>query len=458
MQETLLTPEVQQLLLPLVARPCWSDAFSIPSLRRTYSDLHERDRHHHAVAGIDRLSVRAFGERAEAELELIQRKVLAGTYRFSPFLQHLKHRKPTQTPRVLSIPTIRDRIALRALKHYLDHHLHYTQGPRPRSSVTCVQATRSIISSASGWCLRSDIRDCFPTIPHRGLLDTLEAAGVDSRCLGLVEKLIRTPTLPAGRSSRGQTVEVGVPQGLCTSSLLANAYLSNLDCALRGRGVQVVRYVDDMVLFHDDGATLRSLFSSATDKLLLEENEEKTRCAPVDRGFQFLGYHFHPNLTSISGGAVQRFVSEIARRVARFRHSSRRNRDVSSFLYDVNLKITGAVKGQRRFGWLFHYIQMDDLTQLHRTQRTVRSIVARTGLQSQLKRLPRAYYEARHRPRAGYIVDYDAVDSVDKMRRNLMQQGDVDVDRLSDLQVADRFIRRREEHLKSLLQDAFFTS
>ena len=69
--------------------------------------------------GIDRVSGEKFSKQATSQIRIIKRKCLNGTYRFSPYLELLSTKGRGKAPRVLAIPTIRDRIVLHSLKEML---------------------------------------------------------------------------------------------------------------------------------------------------------------------------------------------------------------------------------------------------------------------------------------------------------------------------------------------------
>src|SRR5688572_5848458 len=84
--------------------------------------LHEVFRQRFAnspAKGCDRLNGFQFEARAKGDLEAAARKLISGRFRFSPYLESLKIKGRDRNPRMVSIPTIRDRIVLNQLKTYL---------------------------------------------------------------------------------------------------------------------------------------------------------------------------------------------------------------------------------------------------------------------------------------------------------------------------------------------------
>lgn len=69
--------------------------------------------------GVDRLNGFQFEKNAKAQLETVSAKCLNGSYRFSPFLEVLKTKGRDKKPRLIGIPTIRDRVVLHQLNKFL---------------------------------------------------------------------------------------------------------------------------------------------------------------------------------------------------------------------------------------------------------------------------------------------------------------------------------------------------
>ncbi len=89
--------------------------FRIKSLKKIYNQKFQSSK----IKGIDRLSGSQFRKQAKEQIRVIHNKCLRGTYKFSPYLELLSSKGRGKAPRLLAIPTIRDRIVLHALKEIL---------------------------------------------------------------------------------------------------------------------------------------------------------------------------------------------------------------------------------------------------------------------------------------------------------------------------------------------------
>ncbi|MCG2759807.1 MAG: RNA-directed DNA polymerase, partial [Candidatus Delongbacteria bacterium] len=115
--------------------------------------------------------------------------------------------------------------------------------------------------------LKLDVRKYFDSIDHVILMKALEKKFKDLEVLRIFEKIIESYKV---------TSRKGVPIGNLTSQYFANHYLAGLDHfikeELKIKGY--VRYMDDMVLWHDDKEYLKNCSLTLTnflkEKLVLD--------------------------------------------------------------------------------------------------------------------------------------------------------------------------------------------
>ena len=65
--------------------------------------------------GIDGINIKSYEKKQDSEFELINRKILNKTYNFSFYKEKLISKGKNKFPRIISIPTIRDKIVLKII-------------------------------------------------------------------------------------------------------------------------------------------------------------------------------------------------------------------------------------------------------------------------------------------------------------------------------------------------------
>ncbi len=157
--------------------------------------------------------------------------------------------------RPLSIPTVRDRVAMAAAKIILEplfeaDFLSVSFGFRPkRSAHMACEAIRVEANRGADWVLDADLSNCFGSISHDALIALVERRVADRDMLKLLRSWLRVGVLEDGTVT--DTV-AGTPQGSPISPLLANIALHALDEDFtHGVGKRLgvlVRYADDLVV------------------------------------------------------------------------------------------------------------------------------------------------------------------------------------------------------------------
>lgn len=247
--------------------------------------------------------------RGEFLLELAQ-ELRSGTYKPRPYRRR-EIPKEGGKVRVISIPTIRDRVVQGALKLLLEPIFEadfskHSYGARPgRSAHDAIAEVRTGLIWKKHLVVDVDLKSYFDDIGHVPILAKIARRIRDDRVLKLIKQFLKS------------TGKKGIPQGSPLSPLLANVALNDLDHIL-GRGfgyLTYVRYLDDMVVLTFDSIKGRRMAVRALERIRREAeaigvslNAEKTRTVKLTEpgsSFAFLGFaiRWQPNPTIQKGYA-----------------------------------------------------------------------------------------------------------------------------------------------------------
>lgn len=366
------------------------------------------------ATGKDGVRIGKFIERIIGESELIERKVLADTYHFTRYKERLLLRGAVRPPRQISIPTVRDRLTLRALCQLFHDKAPASKGFSPHAVVDQVITAVRHGSDARKF-VRIDVQNFFPSIVHSKLEVALKREGI--------EDLVRSLAMAAVKTGTGKEInsDRGVPQGLSVSGALSSIYLASLDKKLRNRFGSYFRYVDDILCIVDNGAektTMKSISRSLNSLGLVIHPlnvEGKTEICPLEEGVEFLGYRICPTGVSVRDSSYKRMFTNLLKVITDFRYRKLRRRT----LFRLNLKITGCIVDGKRRGWLMFFSRTEDLSQLAFLDRFVEGQLMRVGFPiqspSDVRRFVAAYHEIRFKlDTTTYVPNFDKYDLKDK--------------------------------------------
>lgn len=253
------------------------------------------------AAGDDGVAPQDFAADADRRLGEIARDLATARLRPSPLTGFLQP-KDGGGVRPLAVPTVRDRIAQRAVAEALapaidtlldDSSYAYRKG---FSRAGAARAVERAYAEGYRFVLDADIEAFFDSVPWNRLFEKLAALfPLDPSLLGLLAGWVKAPVVFDGRTIDRTRIRRGLPQGAAISPLLANLYLDELDEELTREGFRLVRYADDFVVLARDVAEARKAREVAQEALTglgLALNEEDTALRSMDSGFTYLGYLF----------------------------------------------------------------------------------------------------------------------------------------------------------------------
>lgn len=277
------------------------ECFTLPALRCAWERVLKKD----AQDGDISDSVERFAEGVQERLEELTEELRAGTFWPSDLTRVVIPKKNGE--RFLDIPSVRDRIVERAILEHINPAIDPLFGATAfgyRPGLGVADAAQEVVRlREEGYThvLRTDVHDCFPSLPVALLRRQLEFLIAEPEILAVVDLLLDRCTRFPGKE-RG--VFPGLPQGSPLSPLLANLALIPLDEALVEAGFPVVRYADDLVIALEEPGDAPEALRTATKvlkELGMELGAEKTAVASFFEGFAFLGEDFGPRYPPAEG-------------------------------------------------------------------------------------------------------------------------------------------------------------
>lgn len=414
--------------------------------------------------GRDGTSPESLESEIEAVCTLLSLRLRTGGYRYTQYREHLRSKGAGKKPRVISIPTARDRIALRALADCLIEIYPFTGGVIPQVRVR--EVAEELKSRRFDAFARIDVEEFYPGIRHATLATELSRRIRKIEIKNAIMAAVQTPTVP-DRAKRRAPTNVGVPQGLAISNVLSELVIHPVDDYFSTRSdCAYFRFVDDiLILCNRDSA---SLLAEEARQLLNQQglsahpvtgSSGKSHVGMIDDQFEYLGYKFSPTTISVRESSVVGLEARLAREFTRYRRDSTSDAEVTlrRLVNRINLAVTGCVWDRKAFGWLSYFRQTNDLTLVKRLDLAITRYRDRFEIPAEvrLKSFMRAYWAVTH-PHGkdrDYIPNYDNL-SVPKMREVLKEyMAPEEVHRLHDHAVPRTFRRLMTKLTSELEQD-----
>jgi RNA-directed DNA polymerase len=439
------------------------------NIKKTFLD---RIKNTNAV-GLDKVNNSVFEKQLSSEIDVISRKAQNGTYNFTPYKQKLISKGADSLPRVISIPTFRDRITLRIICDLLTSVFHKELSIElPQIKIEAIK--NNIKKEKYDSFIKIDIASFYPNVNHDKLEQILKSKIRKTEILELINKSIKNHTLPKAIKGARLTNKKGIPQGLANSNVLGEIYLHQIDSIYKKKkNIFYTRYVDDILIFCKS-----KKLEKLSEQLSNEFNELGLTIHPIDElgskstsgnlssSFDYLGYLFTNKVASLKHNNRIRFESSLVNLFTNFKYKhnnarTKQNKDraIDILNWRLNLKVTGCIFDNKKRGWIFYFSQLEDLNILHEIDNVIAKLIIRFGLSTLVKpkTLIKSYHEAKRTDKDShkYIINFDTFDTPKKRKTlemylgegKLKTKSDVEIDRLFKLRIK-KIIEELEEDLK----------
>ncbi|MBC6995553.1 RNA-directed DNA polymerase [Neolewinella lacunae] len=254
--------------------------------------------------------VLAFTQNLDSELLQLRQGFLGGELQHGGYRKFIIH-EPKR--REICAGRFRDNV----LHHAILNHCHTTfERHQVFDSYACRRGKgthAAVLRSQKfckqhAWYLKLDVRNFFASIHHATIQGQLQRLFKDESLLAIFDQILATYSVTAGR---------GLPLGNLTSQYFANHYLTPVDRFIKQglRCPAYVRYMDDMVLWHNDKAYLLDALAQVRQLIDID-----LHCAlkPAvlnrsSKGLPFLGYRIFPYSIRLTHASRARFARKLRR-------------------------------------------------------------------------------------------------------------------------------------------------
>ncbi len=411
--------------------------------------------------GIDGININVFEKKVEEEIKIIHDKIFNQTYNFSFYKEKLISKGRHKYPRVISIPTIRDKIVLKILFNTLNK-IYENELSNDLVHTTIDNIINNVRGTEYDSFIKIDVENFYPSLNHDILLKFISKKSRKKEFLSILKKAFTQETLskPSPKIEK-YTNKLGVPQGLSISSILASIYLIDFDKEHSNNGhYKYYRYVDDVLILckKEDIKTIFNEIDNDMKELKLKihdigVSDEKTDAGSLRDGFYFLGYNFQENTITVRDSSINNLHNSIINIFTQYKHSKIKNEEL--LYWKLNLKITGCKFEDKKYGWLYFFSQINDKILLFKLDHFVKSLFSKFGFtydKNRTKKFIRTYYEIlKNRTNTNYIPNFSelTIEQKEDILRNTFQLTYV----MTNSQIEDKFNKIIYKTVKEMEKD-----
>ncbi|HZJ83740.1 MAG TPA: group II intron reverse transcriptase/maturase [Clostridia bacterium] len=288
--------------------------YRIENLKKAFKGVKKNK----GAPGIDGETVQIFEEKLELNIKFLHESLKANKYQPSP-VRRVEIEKPDGGIRLLGIPTVKDRVVQQAIVNIIEpifevtfHPSSYGYRPNRSQQQAVAKAERFMNKYRLDQVVDMDLSKCFDTLDHELMIEAVADRISDGKVLSLIGSFLKSGVM---QEDNYIETEVGSPQGGVISPLLSNIYLNKFDQKMKGKGIRIVRYADDILIFARTKQRAGNYLTLATkileEELKLKVNQKKTKITNINEGVSFLGFQIFKDRVGIDPKRVKRFKDKI---------------------------------------------------------------------------------------------------------------------------------------------------
>lgn len=371
--------------------------------------------------GTDGITASKFETIIDDEIDIIKRKVANLSYNVSVYSEKLILKNRNSKPRMISIPTHRDKLTFTALNSYISYSFQKILPKNSSIHEKILDIKNTIKSNKFDSFIKLDVENFYPSIDHEILLKKVSKVISDETALSLLQKAITKDTVGKGRKSLKVSEELtkGIPQGLSFSNILSDIYFASFDKKyLKKVNIAYYRFVDDILILcqKDDIKNITNSLIKDMKKLKLtshifEKNSEKSSTGTIATDpFKYLGYKFSNDIISVREASVDKLKDNIIKLFSIYKD------DEYQLYKKLNLKITGCIFDGKRYGWMSFFALSNDLTLIYHLDSFVKNCFKKFKIEykeKKIKEFTKTYYALKDIENSTYIPKYQKKDKIE---------------------------------------------
>ncbi|WP_028856013.1 reverse transcriptase domain-containing protein [Psychrilyobacter atlanticus] len=396
----------------------FNNIFKKSNLLRIYTENVQ----YKAAVGNDKINHRIFKGKLMDETILISKKVFNNSYNFTTYRQKLILKGKKSNPREVSICTIRDKITLVALKEVLQE-LFKNEIKTSLVQTYIYDIKKTLETNKYDSFIKLDLENYYGTINHKKLFKILGKNIRKKEILTLINKSITTGTCSIGTKCKIKNT-LGIPQGLPISNVLSTIYLKNFDKKhLNNKEYKYFRYVDDIFIFCNK-ENVKTICNSIIEELQIdyklkvhpiENGSAKSSFGLIKDGFSYLGYVYTGKLFTIRSTTINKMENRLENLLNDYK--LKKDKKFFDFVDKFNFKITGFIsENEEKYGWLFFFSQLEDLTILYKLDNLVIKLFKRHDLETKnIRKFSKSFHEILYnRDKTKYIPNFSKYTTEEK--------------------------------------------
>ncbi len=243
------------------------------------------------------------------------------TYNFGKYTEFIIN---DRVQRKISAAPFKDRVTHHAITNILEpifekSFIYDSYSNRKNKGVSNALKRAKYFANKFDYVLKLDIKKYFPSIIHDILIKQIAKKVEDKDTLELCKNLINNSNeqeeiinyIKGDNLFTPIQIKKGLPLGNQTSQFFGNIYLNEFDHfvkeKLKIKGY--IRYVDDMIFFHNDKSFLENSISKIQkflDKYRLKIHPLKIKHLDTKDGFEFLGHKVYKTHFRVTNRGIKR--------------------------------------------------------------------------------------------------------------------------------------------------------